>query len=101
MHGHKFSTKTRIIHLYLQVPDSPFRGDGISDVLSALRFIGGGGAGFFARDGGGGGGAFLLPSNEPLSDAAQLDTLEGVVLPCDVVGESDLSLMNRSVRSGL
>lgn len=62
--------------------------------------MGGGGAGFFARDGGGGGGAFRLPSNDPVSDAAQLETLDGV-LPCDVVGESDLSLMKRSVRSGL
>jgi hypothetical protein len=82
------------------VPESPFRGDGISEVLRALRFMGGGGAGFFARDGGGGGGAFRLPSTDPVSDGAQLDTLEGV-LPCDVVGESDLSWRNRSVRSGL
>jgi hypothetical protein len=67
-------------------------------VLRALRFIGGGGAGFFAREGGGGG-AFLRVSNEPVSEAAQLDTLDGV-LPCDVVGESDRS-KKRSVRSGL
>jgi hypothetical protein len=43
-----------------------------------LRFIGGGGAGFFARDGGGGG-AFLRASREPESEAAQLDTLDGVL----------------------
>jgi hypothetical protein len=67
-------------------------------VLSVLRFIGGGGAGFFARDGGGGG-AFLRASREPASDAAQLDTRDGV-LPWDVVGESDRS-KKRSVRSGL
>jgi len=77
---------------------SLLRADGISEVLRVLRFIGGGGAGFFAREGGGGG-AFRRASSEPVSDAAQLDTLDGV-LPWDVVGESDLS-KKRSVRSGL
>ena len=64
-------------------------------VLRALLFIGGGGGGgFFALDGGGGGACFF-PFGADVS-VEKLVLRDGAELPCEVAGEADLSLYDRS-----
>ena len=52
----------------------------MSDVLSALLFIGGGGGGFFAREGGGGGGGGFLTTAAPVPAPALLSRKEESVV---------------------